>query len=142
MKSMLVLLLFSTVVSANIGESKEELIKRYGDAKGSGDTLSFEKDGLRVVATLWKGKCSMIMFWLIGEGDAPPQRKFTSEETEAILSRNPAHSTYLPADPKFDKLRAKVRKSSDQKFIATTSPEMITIQSAEYNEARDDQPIK
>ncbi len=131
------LFLLTAVTDASIGESREELIKRYGETEENGNRLHFSKDGMRISATLWKDKCHSISFLLIDKDikdikDLARARKFTSEEIETLLSKNPAGTTYLPPDAKFEKISGMVRKSSDGKFIAAVSPHLIVIQSVEY----------
>ncbi len=60
-------ILFATVIlpaAARLGENPEQLVARYGPSTPGKDAteLYFEKNGIAITATLWKGVCHSIRF--------------------------------------------------------------------------------
>src|SRR6188474_92401 len=66
MKILTIILLAALVLpaAARIGENPDQLVARYGTSKPGKDAavLLFEKNGIAITATLWKGVCHSIRF--------------------------------------------------------------------------------
>jgi hypothetical protein len=73
MKILTAILLATLILpaAARIGENPEQLVARYGPSTPgrNADELFFEKNGIAITATLWKGVCHSIRFgpvWGVG----------------------------------------------------------------------------
>lgn len=91
MKILLTLVIAMLVipVSARIGETPEQLVVRYGTSKPGKDAseLCFEKNGLAIFATLWKGVCHSIRFLPVKPAD-DYGRQLTRDEIQLLLTVN------------------------------------------------------
>ena len=91
MKTFLALFIAMLIVpaSARIGETPEQLVVRYGKSKPGKDVteLTFEKNGLAIVATLWKGVCHSIRFLPVKPAEEAG-RQLTRDEIQLLLTVN------------------------------------------------------
>jgi hypothetical protein len=104
--------------AARIGENPEQLVARYGASKPGRDAaeLFFEKNGIVITATLWKGVCHSIRFGpvqatgrrgVFGTGfvhpddvpaPAPPRdagEPLTKEQLKQLLEANSGGSPWI-----------------------------------------------
>lgn len=96
----LISLLAALPVSARIGETKEQLIARYGEPRpeSNGDSLVFRKNGISIEAILWKGVCHLIVYSGESEQRQPRPRRMNPSPPGVPGAVNPP--PVIPGLPK------------------------------------------
>ena len=111
--------------SARIGETKEELITRYGKPLMEVEnTIGFKKGDIVLLATLWEGKCHSLVF----TGKTTEDMKaapFPPEKVQELLEGNAGSSKWKGEPPLY--------KTEDGKITAIlAAPGILMIRTTAY----------
>jgi hypothetical protein len=132
MKMMLLFLLASSAVAfARIGETAEQLEKRYGKPmRITVEGSFFEKDGISIQVVMWKDRCHLIYFSpAVSEQDLAQHfgrnpRKLTKAQIQSCLADN-------PVGVKWDGTEGTL-SSRDHKYTALATPNGVVIQTVAF----------
>lgn len=100
-------LLMPLCATARLGETKEQLEKRYGkSAPGlkswpGMETFVFEKDGIKIHATILEGVCQWISYESMEKLSNGMPRLFTEEEKNALIVRNVPNRVWEKGNPEW-----------------------------------------
>lgn len=117
------LLTWPAVVVAHLGESREQLVARYGPAEelkpedvgGLHGVLAFQKDGFYIHAEVYQGRCEYIMF--AKDGSSP----ISQGEIQTLLKASGGKRAWEGAAP--DKSGVSKMRTTDGEIEASLSPE-------------------
>ena len=140
-----ILAALACVASARIGETPEQLVKRYGPSTPGErkEELRFHKNGIYVTAILWKGRCHGISFshkapYVSADSDektgmdSAPLTEIQIQQLMAVNSRSKwARSKVYPD--------RKMWITEDQENAATEDEDGLYINTREYMQYLSDQ---
>ncbi|MCW1925127.1 hypothetical protein OKA05_21380 [Luteolibacter arcticus] len=132
MKTILVVLAASNALaSGRIGETAEQLERRYGKpVRTTHNSNYYEKDGISITTVMWKDRCHLIHFSpVISPQDNTKnfgmnRGKLTKEQIQSFLTDNPAGVKWEGTEGSFT--------SSDHKFTALASSNGVVIQTVSF----------
>lgn len=130
-------------LSARLGETKDQLIARYGEVdQEAAPLLLFKKAGFHVAAKMRNGKCGEIIFCSLVS-----MKDLSETEIKVLLGANAGKSTWEPMPDSFNPVWKLADGSAlagylrgQQKLVVTSMDEHL--QSKVEREAKEEESVK